>query len=571
MSFDSQSNRMLLRQNGKSAAAQGRAPDDTAKTGVDLAGPRPARRRPRGWRSPLTRRILTINVLVLLIPVLGLMHLDQYRDSLIAAEIDSLRIQGRAFSLSLGSTAVVATQVGDERLLPEVTRNLMRVLLVDTGVRARIFARSGEILADSFVLGGPGGQVQVQALPPENEGGLGLLRRLLNLVTQWLPGKDNFPLYQEEREQKALDYEEVMGALGGQSPGMVRVDRQGRLVLSVAVPVQRYRQVLGALMLSKDGAAVDAAVDDRRRDILIVCGVAFAITVLLSFYLAGTIARPIRRLAMAADQVRSGKGRQFGIPDFTRRGDEIGDLSDSLRAMTEALWARLDAIEAFAADVAHEIKNPLTSLRSAVETVARVEDPEQQKKLMSIILDDVHRLDRLISDISDASRLDAELSRAETEAVDLGALLAALVAVQEAADKKDSPRFVLDVLDHQDLSVPGIEGRLGQVFRNLISNAVTFSPPGGTIRLSAQRHNDEVVVSISDEGPGIPEGKLEAVFQRFYTERPAGEKFGTHSGLGLSISKQIVEAHGGEITAENRHDSGGAVCGACFVVRLPAE
>ncbi len=571
MSFDSQSNRMLLRQNGKSGAAQGRAPDDAAKTGVDLAGPGPARRRPRGWRSPLPRRTLTINVMVLLIPVLGLMHLDQYRDSLIAAEIDSLRIQGRAFSLSLGSTAVVATQVGDERLLPEVTRNLMRVLLVDTGVRARIFARSGEILADSFVLGGPGGQVQVQALPPENEGGLGLLRRLLNLVTQWLPGKDNFPLYQEEREQKALDYEEVMGALGGQSPGMVRVDRQGRLVLSVAVPVQRYRQVLGALMLSKDGAAVDAAVDDRRRDILIVCGVAFAITVLLSFYLAGTIARPIRRLAMAADQVRSGKGRQFGIPDFTRRGDEIGDLSDSLRAMTEALWARLDAIEAFAADVAHEIKNPLTSLRSAVETVARVEDPEQQKKLMSIILDDVHRLDRLISDISDASRLDAELSRAETEAVDLGALLGALVAVQEAADKQDAPRFVLDVLDHQDLSVPGIEGRLGQVFRNLISNAVTFSPPGGTIRLAAQRHADEVVVSISDEGPGIPEGKLEAVFQRFYTERPAGEKFGTHSGLGLSISKQIVEAHGGEITAENRHDSGGAVCGACFVVRLPAE
>ncbi len=558
---------MLRRQNGEGGgAAKQRAPR-VEETPVS----RPHRRGSRGWRSPLVRRILTINVLVLAIPVLGLMHLDQYRNSLIAAEIDSLRIQARAFSLSLGSTAVVATQVGDERLLPEVTRNLMRVLLVDTGVRARIFARSGEILADSFVLGGPGEQVQIQALPPDREGGLGLLRRLLNIATQWLPGKDSFPLYREAREQKATDYQEVAGALAGQSPGMVRLDRQGRLVLSVAVPVQRYRQVLGALMLSKDGAVVDAAVDDRRRDILIVCGVALGVTVLLSFYLAGTIARPIRRLALAADQVRSGKGRQFELPDFTRRGDEIGDLSDSLRAMTEALWARLDAIEAFAADVAHEIKNPLTSLRSAVETVARVEDPEQQKKLMSIILDDVQRLDRLISDISDASRLDAELSRAETDAVDVGELLRALVAVQEAGERSDAPRFALDVLDHQDLSVPGIEGRLGQVFRNLISNAVTFSPPGGTIRLSAQRQAGDVVVSVADEGPGIPEGKLEAVFQRFYTERPAGEKFGTHSGLGLSISKQIVEAHGGSIRAENRRGPDGRVCGACFVVRLPAD
>lgn len=570
-----QGSSMLRRQNGGGGGSAGRAPSvvDTpagAPSGDELQQ-RPPRRRPRGWRSPLTRRILTINVLVLLIPVLGLMHLDQYRDSLIAAEIDSLRIQARAFSLSLGSTAVVATQVGDERLLPEVTRNLMRVLLVDTGVRARIFARSGEILADSFVLGGPGGQVQIRALPPQSEVGLGLLRRLFNVAAHWLPGKDDFPLYREAQEQRAADYEEVTGALAGQSPGMVRADRQGRLVLSVAVPVQRYRQVLGALMLSKDGAVVDAAVDDRRRDILIVCGVALAVTVLLSFYLAGTIARPIRRLAQAADQVRSGKGRQFEIPDFSRRGDEIGDLSDSLRAMTDALWARLDAIEAFAADVAHEIKNPLTSLRSAVETVARVEDPEQQKKLMSIILDDVQRLDRLISDISDASRLDAELSRAETDTVEVGDLLRALVAVQEAGEREDGPRFRLDVLDHQDLAVPGIEGRLGQVFRNLISNAVTFSPPGGTIRLSAQRQGGDVVVTITDEGPGIPEGKLEAVFQRFYTERPAGEKFGTHSGLGLSISKQIVEAHGGSIRAENRRDDNGRVCGARFVVRLPAE
>ncbi len=537
----------------------------------ETSGARSLPRRRRRWRSPLTRRILTINVLVLLIPVLGLLHLDQYRESLIAAELDSLRIQGRAFSLSLGSTAVVATQVGDEQLLPEVTRNLMRVLLVDTGVRARIFARTGDLLADSFVLGGPGGKVQVVALPPEEKGGLSLLGRLYEAVLKWVPGEDDFPLYREEPVQQALHYAEVGGALAGESPGMVRVDRQGRLVLSIAVPVQRYRQILGALMLSKDGADIDAAVDDRRRDILIVCGLALAVTVLLSFYLAGTIARPIRRLAQAADRVRFGKGRQFEIPDFRRRGDEVGDLSDALRSMTEALWNRMDAIEAFAADVAHEIKNPLTSLRSAVETVARVEDPEQQRRLMSIILDDVHRLDRLISDISDASRLDAELSRAESESVDVGELLRALASLHEAVDADDGPRFVLDMVDHQNLRVLGMEARLGQVFRNLITNAMTFSPPGGTIRLSALRQGEEIEISVCDDGPGIPEGKLEAVFERFYSERPAGEKFGTHSGLGLSISKQIVEAHGGTIEAENRCDADGTVVGACFVVILPAE
>jgi two-component system sensor histidine kinase ChvG len=399
----------------------------------------------------------------------------------------------------------------------------------------------------------------------------GWLTRFYNGVADWLPGLDDLPRYREAAEQFATDYTEVERALGGESPGMVRIDRGGRLVLSAAVPVQRYRKVLGALMLSKDGTDITSAVHDRRRDILVVFGVASAVTVLLSLYLAGTIARPIRRLAKAADFVRYGKGRQFQIPDFTRRDDEIGDLSAALREMTEALWARLDAIEGFAADVAHEIKNPLTSLRSAVETVTRIEDPAQQKKLMSIILDDVQRLDRLISDISDASRLDAELSRAESETVDLGELLQALAEVEKATAGDQGPRFELDLAGHQALKVSGLEGRLGQVFRNLISNAVSFSPCGGTIRLAARRDKDWIVVSVADEGPGLPTDKLEAVFERFYSERPRGEKFGTHSGLGLSISRQIVRAHGGTIEAENRMDREGGVIGARFVVRLPAE
>jgi two-component system sensor histidine kinase ChvG len=360
-----------------------------------------------------------------------------------------------------------------------------------------------------------------------------------------------------------------MAALVGESPGRARVDRQGGLVLSVAVPVQRYRQVLGALMLSKGGSDIESAVADRRADILVIFAVALAVTILLSFYLAGTIARPIRRLAEAADRVRRAKGWQARIPNFTRRGDEIGDLSGALIEMTEALWRRLDAIERFAADVAHEIKNPLTSVRSAVETVARIDDPVQQKKLMAIILDDVQRLDRLISDISDASRLDTELARANTEPVDIARLLAALAEVYGTAD--DHPDFDVDVPEDGDIIVPGIEARLGQVFRNLIANAVSFSPPDGRIRLGAWKDKGRAVVTVEDQGSGIPENKLNSIFDRFYTERPKGEKFGTHSGLGLSISRQIVEAHGGEITAENRRDHSGRICGARFVVRLPLE
>ncbi|HEX3064651.1 MAG TPA: HAMP domain-containing sensor histidine kinase, partial [Dongiaceae bacterium] len=294
-----------------------------------------------------------------------------------------------------------------------------------------------------------------------------------------------------------------------------------------------------------------------------------AVTILLSLYLAGTIARPVHRLAEAAERVRRGKGRQLEIPDFTRRGDEIGDLSGVLREMTEALWARMDAIEHFAADVAHEIKNPLSSLRSAVETVARMEDPAQQRKLMAIILDDVQRLDRLISDISDASRVDAELSRADKVPADIGRLLQTLAEVHEATSKPGAPRIVVGLPKGQSLMAPVIEGRLVQVLRNLIANAISFSPPGGMITLGARRDGRRLLIYVSDQGPGIPDDKLEAIFDRFYSERPSGEKFGTHSGLGLSISRQIIEAHGGRIFAENLTDTSGTSTGARFTIILP--
>ncbi len=547
--------------------------DSKRSAKADHAQGRGAKRRRRHRLiSPLTRRILALNVLVLMVPILGLMHLDQYRQSLIAAELDALRTQGRAFALSLGSTAVVGTQFGKEQLLPEMARHLMRVLLIDSGVRARIFARSGKLLGDSFALTGPGGLVQVVELPPPRGGSLlYALEHYLNRAVNWLPFSEEPPRYREARIQRAAHYTEVERALLGESPGVVRADRRGRLVLSVAVPVQRYRQVLGALMLSRDGAAVERAVRARRVDILVVFAIALAVTVLLSIYLAGTIARPVRRLAEAADQVRTGKGRRVEIPDFSRRRDEIGDLSGALRDMTEALWTRLDAIESFAADVAHEIKNPLTSLRSAVETVSRIEDPKQQRKLMSIILDDVQRLDRLISDISDASRLDAELSRAHTQPVDLVRLLSALTEASQATADEAGPKLRFETRGSGSLVVQGIEERLGQVLRNLINNAATFSPPDGTIELAVWREDSWAVISVSDSGPGIPESALGAIFDRFYTERPKTEKFGTHSGLGLSISRQIVEAHGGTIRAENRHDGTGAAIGARLVIRLPLD
>jgi len=413
----------------------------------------------------------------------------------------------------------------------------------------------------------------VEIVPLEPPKPQSLFETMLNDIYDWvvelLPASRRWPLYPDATQDRSGIYPEVGRALAGEVGRAVYERPNGNVVLHVAVPVQRYRQVMGTLLMSSEGGAIDAAVRSVRFDILKVFGVALAITILLSLYLARTIARPIRRLADIAERVRRGHGRQIDIPDFTRRRDEIGDLSGALRDMTAALWARMDAIERFAADVAHEIKNPLTSLRSAVETVARLEDPKQQKRLITIILDDVERLNRLISDISDASRLDAELSRAEMGPVDIANMLRALADLHEVT-KGDGPPLKVEIASLQSLVVHGIEGRLVQVWRNLISNAASFSPPGGSIRIAAARDGDRVRVTVADDGPGIPAGKLAAIFDRFYSERPAGEKFGTHSGLGLSISKQIIEAHHGHIAAENRTAGDGRVLGAVFIVTLPA-
>ncbi|WP_081816649.1 stimulus-sensing domain-containing protein [Fodinicurvata fenggangensis] len=531
-------------------------------------------RRP-AWRSPLTRRILLLNVLVLLIPILGLLHLDQYRQSLIDSELEAMRTQGTTVALALGSAAVRDGSNGEQQLMHEAARQLIRVLLDDSQLRARLFSQDGNLIADSFLLGGSDSQVKVEELPPPADPGSSAVRSfgtLYDRIMRLFSGNQDLPLYRESpQQQQAEDYKEVLQALRGEEGTMARRDSGDQLILSVSVPVQRYRQVVGGLMVTKGGESVERAVRDRRSDILLVFAVALAVTVLLSFYLSHTIAAPIRRLARGAERIRGSKNKANLIPDLRARHDEIGDLSEALIDMTEALRARMEAIENFAADVAHEIKNPLTSLRSAVETANRIEDEDQRRRLMGIILDDVQRLDRLISEISDASRLDAELARAENERIDLGRLLDAMGELHKPLCEDKGLTFKVDVATEKSLVVTGLEGRLGQVFRNLLSNAISFSPEGGTIELKAWREEDRnlgpvVVATISDAGPGIPEGKQQAIFDRFYSERPREEKFGTHSGLGLSISLQIIEAHKGSLVAENRPEGG-----ACFIVRLPAE
>jgi two-component system sensor histidine kinase ChvG len=530
--------------------------------------PRIPARRSRRRFSPITLRILAVNILALAILVAGLLYLGQYQRSLIQTAIEGLKTQGELIAGAIAEGAVSKDPRVERALEKVIAQQLVRRLTAPGRVRARLFDPIGKLVADSRQLAGASRAVFVEDLPPPvDDGAVG---RFFSDLYDWTIGlvarDEGLPLYLETPVPLARDYHEVVSALAGNLSTAVRQRPDGEMVLSIAIPVQRYKRVLGALMLTMSSREIEKNVRAVRIDILKVFAVALTITVILSIYLAGTIAHPIRRLAAAADKMKRVKGRQVAIPDFTAREDEVGDLSGALRDMTEALWQRMDAIEGFAADVAHEIKNPLSSLRSAVETAARVSDPEQQRQLMAIILEDVQRLDRLITDISHASRLDAELSRVPVERVDIAAMLHTLANIE--AQTATEPPVDFDI-GPGALMVDAEEGQLVQVFRNLIDNARSFSPADGRVTVTARQRAGMVCVEVIDDGPGIPDGKEDAIFTRFYSERPEGEKFGTHSGLGLSISRQIVEAHGGTLEAENRRRDS-VIIGACFRVALPA-
>ncbi|MGD0641262.1 MAG: stimulus-sensing domain-containing protein [Roseiarcus sp.] len=596
---------------------------------------RNSRARVRGravWRaivsrfsSSLTRRIVVLNLGGLLVLVIGFLLLNQFRADIIEARTQSLKTQADIIAAAVAASANVETNtitVDPEKLLqlspgekaapppndedsiefsinPERVGPVLHRLVTPTHTRARIYDQDGLLLLDSQTLSARGPTLRVEASESALED-LPWWRRL------WTEARLSFTPARKRRiaedwitNGKSLP--EVADALKGKTESLVRVNSAGETIVSVSVPIQRTTTVRGALLLSTQGGDIDSVIASERWALLRFFLVLAAVMLVLSISLANTIAEPVRKLADAAERVRRGIKSRQQIPDFTDRSDEIGHLSGALRDMTQALYNRIDAIESFAADVAHELKNPLTSLRSAVETLPRVKSGPSRDRLLGIMQHDVKRLDRLISDISDASRLDAELARDDAGPVDMAALLRAVVsmasdsprsngialrlAVEPPRPKTKTPPFV----------VIGYDSRLAQVVTNLIDNACSFSRPGGEVRIGLRREHgettpngepsrDQVVVTVDDDGPGIPAHALERIFERFYTDRP-DQGFGQNSGLGLSISRQIVQAHGGRIWAVTRpaapetnaqaaaeRDKGvvrhGA--GARFVISLPA-
>lgn len=556
-----------------------------------------------GAASSLTRRIVVLNLGGLVALLVGFLYLNQFRESLIESRVQSLLTQGEIIAGAIAASATVETDaitIDPDRLLqlqagesagiaedpldfsinPEKVAPLLRRLVTPTKTRARIYDRDGLLTLDSRSLYSRGDVLRLDLPRVGEPDEAPLMERTWNLFRNRL-GRADVPAYDDFENANGRSYPEVARALNGSPASVVRVNTRGQTIVSVAVPVQRFRTVKGVLLLSTQGGDIDAVIVSERYAIFQVFAISAAVMILLSVLLAGTIAEPIRKLADAAQRVRRGVKSREQIPDFSGRHDEIGHLSGSLRDMTKALYSRIEAIESFAADVAHELKNPLTSLRSAVETLPRAKSEESRGRLLAVIQHDVRRLDRLISDISDASRLDAELARNDAGPVDLGQILETVVSAQNETRRDGQPMIEL-VSERRGQRPGGRDGfivlghdsRLGQVIVNLIDNARSFSPPDQPVRVMLSRVGDEVLVTVEDGGPGIEPHALERIFERFYTDRP-NEGFGQNSGLGLSISRQIVEAHRGSIRAENRLGPAGADgvqprLGARFTVSLPA-
>lgn len=507
------------------------------------------------FASRIARLILLGNLLALGILTAGALVLAELRAQLIQAKIESLATQGELVANVLAEAATIGEPA--PALAEDRARQVLQRLLLPRATRVRLFRPDGTLVADSNLLAD---RVDERRLP-------GLRER--PQPGAWISDFRLLPW----RPERTLEDERARAVQGYLVAGQ-RISEQGERIVSVSLPIQRVQAVVGVLTLEA-GDVHDIVAAERQAMLPFVLASA-AVILLSSVLLAIAIARPLRQLADAADRLRHTGATRLVLPEVSRRKDEIGDLAQAIERMTAALAERIDSNERFAADVAHEIKNPLTSIRSAVETARTVQDGESRARLLSIIAADVGRLDRLITDIARASRLEAETARGASEAVDLGQLLSEIVEIYSATRAPNDPVVTFKGPPAGPCVVIGQPGPLGQVFRNLIDNAKSFSPPGGAVTIAVEpvrgREGRKVRATVSDQGPGIPSENLETIFERFYTDRPKGAAFGGNSGLGLSIARQIVEAHKGRIWAENIAGlEESRPLGARLVVELPAE
>jgi two-component system sensor histidine kinase ChvG len=510
-------------------------------------------------RSPLARKIITFNLLALVVLVGGILYLNQSREGLVEQRERGLTTEARLMA------RVFEAKGGADALAPD---DVVQSLGLTRGEAVFVFDAEGQPVATSVGTSRPKAGTETDA--PQGTFITGLLNTIWDSAAR-LFGSDT------ERVLNASDLAVQMmrAGLAGKTLSQNVTDAEGNLLFAVATPLMNGAEVAGALVLTTASGEINDIVRTEREQVLQMFVIAILVSIGLSLVLAGTIANPLRDLAMAAELGKAKNARKMSpgrirIPDMTARPDEIGRLSGALRDMIAALYDRIEANEQFAADVAHEIKNPLASLRSAVETMRMARTDEQRAKLLNVIEHDARRLDRLVSDISNASRLDSELVKEEMEAFDLIPMLDNIAMFQRQEAEEKGVEFISD-LPKAQIILRGLEGRLAQVFVNLLTNAISFCEEGDAVRIWARRRENRVLIVVEDTGPGIPDEAVAKIFNRFYSHRP--DDFGNHSGLGLAISKQIVEAHGGVIWAENIRPTEADITsdplGARFVVGLP--
>ncbi len=519
-------------------------------------------------RSPLARKIITFNLLALVVLVGGVLYLNQFREGLVEQRKKSLVVEAQLIARVVAAEAPTdQAQMPDERA--RMVGQALKRLDIPDGVGVYLFDRTETLITKSH--GSPIIASDARAKAPYGTFITGFLNAAWEKVTGVLGSLSATRVVGAEELARRV----VPHALAGKTVVDNVTDARGDPLFAVATPVKKDGKVLGALVVTTAAGEISEMARNEREQVLQMFLVAILVSIGLSLVLAGTIANPLRDLAMAAELGRSKNARKMSpgkvrIPDMTARPDEIGRLSGALRGMVAALYDRIDSNEEFAADVSHELKNPLTSLRSAVETLRMVRDEEKLNRLLDVIEQDVRRMDRLVSDISNASRLDAELVKEEMEVFDLVRMLDLVVEHQRLEAAERGIEFIAD-FPSEPIMMRGLESRLAQVVVNLLSNAISFCEEGDAIRIWARKREKRVLIVVEDTGPGIPEEALTKIFKRFYSDR--SKDFGKHSGLGLAISRQIVEAHGGVIWAENirptPEDVTSEPMGARFVVGLP--